>query len=154
MIGHLFGCKCRREMRWTWKEHISLPNGTDVYESQYLPNGGLHYICNKFGMFVYHLWLHLGVTFCIAERSIVQKASCWTKVAYLKKGWLFRGDTRTLYKSCIYVCVVRRILIIYNVRQSDVNLSMLALPRLRIPLMHGGVYYLPCGGWAFGFSVK
>ena len=34
-----------------------------------------------------------------------------------------------------------------NVRQSDVNLSLLALPCSRIFLMQGGVYYLPWGGW-------
>ena len=32
--------------------------------------------------------------------------------------------------------------------QSGVNLSMLALPCSRIPLVKGGVYYVPCGGWA------
>jgi hypothetical protein len=72
----LFGCKCRRGMRWAQKEHISFPSRseTDVYESWYLPNGGLHYIRNKFGMFVYHVWLHLGATFCVAKWSIVQKS--------------------------------------------------------------------------------
>jgi hypothetical protein len=34
-----------------------------------------------------------------------------------------------------------------NVMQSNVNLSPLALPYSRIPLVQGGVYYLPCGGW-------
>jgi hypothetical protein len=45
------------------------------------------------------------------------------------------------------------IIILYNVNQFDVNLSMLALPYSRIPLMHGGVYCLPYGGWALGFPV-
>ena len=31
------------------------------------------------------------------------------------------------------------------------NLSPLALPCSRIFLMQGGVYCLPCGGWALGF---
>jgi hypothetical protein len=39
-----------------------------------------------------------------------------------------------------------------NVGQSDVNLSMLALPSSRIPLMQGGVYCLPCGGWVLRLS--
>ena len=40
---------------------------------------------------------------------------------------------------------------ITNVRQSDVNLSPLVLLCSRIFLMQGGVYCLPCGGWALGF---
>ena len=35
-----------------------------------------------------------------------------------------------------------------NVGQSDVNLSMLALPYSIIPLMYDDFYCLPCGGWA------
>ena len=35
-----------------------------------------------------------------------------------------------------------------NVGQSDMNLSQLAISCSRIPLMHGGVHYLPCSGWA------
>ena len=40
---------------------------------------------------------------------------------------------------------------ITNVEQSDVNLSMLALPCSRILLVQDGVYCLPCGGWDLGF---
>lgn len=32
------------------------------------------YIHNKTAMFVYHVWLQLGVTFCVAKQSIVQKS--------------------------------------------------------------------------------
>ena len=35
-----------------------------------------------------------------------------------------------------------------NVGQSDVNLSLLALPSSRIPLVQGENYCLPCGGRA------
>ena len=35
-----------------------------------------------------------------------------------------------------------------NVEQSDVYLSLLVLPCSRILLVQGGVYCLPCGGWA------
>ena len=37
---------------------------------------------------------------------------------------------------------------IHSVRQSDVNLSRLALPCSRILLVQGGIYCLPCNGWA------
>ena len=35
----------------------------------------------------------------------------------------------------------------YNIRQSNVNLSPLALPRSRVPLVHDGVYCIHCGRW-------
>ena len=44
--------------------------------------------------------------------------------------------------------------IISKIGQSDVNLTPLALPCSRIPLVQGGVYCIPCDGWAFGFPVK
>ena len=40
---------------------------------------------------------------------------------------------------------------INNVGQFDVNLSPLARPCSRILLVQGGVYCLPCSGWALGF---
>ena len=46
--------------------------------------------------------------------------------------------------------IIRIILIIYNVGQSDVNLSILALHYSRIPLVHGGfTAYLAVGGILF-----
>ena len=47
--------------------------------------------------------------------------------------------------------LVWHIIIIYNVGQSDVNLSSLILSCLRILLMHGGVYAYPCSGWSLWF---
>ena len=40
-----------------------------------------------------------------------------------------------------------------NIRQFNVNLSLLALPCSRIPLMQGGVHYLPCGGWTLVINL-
>ena len=59
--------------------------------------------------------------------------------------WFFGEFTR---QSCM-VCSIYKW--ITNVGQSDVNLSLLALLCFRILLMQGGVYYLPCRGWALGF---
>ena len=42
---------------------------------------------------------------------------------------------------------------LHIVHKSNVNLSPLALSCSKIPLVQGGVYYLPCGGWALGFLL-
>ena len=46
-----------------------------------------------------------------------------------------------------------------NIGHFDMNLNPLVMPCLRVPLVHGGVYCLPCGGWEYilickGGSVK
>ena len=38
-----------------------------------------------------------------------------------------------------------------NIMQSNVNMSPLALPCWRTLLVQGGVYCMPCGGWALAF---
>jgi hypothetical protein len=59
-----------------------------------------------------------------------------------------------LFKIIIGYKYENTFILIYNVEQSDMNLSMLALLCSRIPLVQGGVYCLPYGEWALHFFVK